>query len=267
MTLDEFLKKVCTRPLPENRMAQVRTLAKELAEGVLEGQWDTTLELSQSPRRDSYEIYTETLKRYMNERWSTSPIEEDLHGEISPDELKRLFDLLITNNYLVEPEVTFGTLYKLLQKSFDLIDERGSASFFVSYRRSESSSFALLVLNLLKYAGQDAFLDMALEPGENWHASLEEKILSCDYFVLLLGKNTLASNNVCKEILWALEGNKVILPVWQPDFDRDNVDWSKVPKDIEQMINNTHAIRIQEESALEYHKAMTELLNRFGFTP
>lgn len=32
MTIDEFIKKVFARPLPQSEMARVRTLAKELAE-------------------------------------------------------------------------------------------------------------------------------------------------------------------------------------------------------------------------------------------
>ncbi|MDD9956895.1 MAG: toll/interleukin-1 receptor domain-containing protein [Anaerolineaceae bacterium] len=267
MSLEEFLAKVCARPMPSDRMAQVRTVARELAEGVLDEQWSTSIWLYRDTARDRLEIHTENLEQYFSKRWRQESEKRAKHDLAPLLDEKRLFDLLVANFFISPPVSETGLIHTIEQNCFDLLEEIERATIFVSYRRSESSSFALLVLNYLKSASLVAFLDLALEPGENWHASLEEKIAFCDYFVLLLGKSTLYSKNVCQEIMWAMERNKIILPIWQPNFVHDSLDWERVPIEVQNMLNVTHAIRIQEESALEYHKALTELLNRFGITP
>ncbi len=75
------------------------------------------------------------------------------------------------------------------------------------------------MLARLKEHGFVPFVDMALEAGGKWHNDLEERIESCDYFIILLGKETLSSPMTVKEILWALEYDRAIIPVWHSGFD------------------------------------------------
>lgn len=272
MTLDEFLEKVCLRPLPTNPMTQVRILAKELAEGASLGVMGTSLLLYRDSIRDKIELHDDSLKQYMNARWSTLSTAEGMQNGLSSKELMRLVSLLIAKGFLLEPASPTGLKYELHPSCFDLLDEAEISTVFISYKRDSSSAFALLVLRYLKQFGVEAFLDLAIEPGSDWHASLEDKIEYCEFMVLLLGKTTLSSENVCKEIMWALEKRKVIIPIRQPDFSFCNIVWpenlSQETKGIiSRKVNLTNAIRVQEESALEYHKAITELLNRFGITP
>ena len=51
MDIHEFLDKVCQRPLPQNPMARIRTLAKELAEGAVEVIVRNTMSSSPTPTR------------------------------------------------------------------------------------------------------------------------------------------------------------------------------------------------------------------------
>ncbi len=45
-------------------------------------------------------------------------------------------------------------------------------------------------------------------------------------------------------------------------------DWRNiVTPEIDAALNNTHTIRVLEESASAYNTAIVELLNRFGITP
>ena len=99
-----------------------------------------------------------------------------------------------------------GELYEeLTQSAIALIDETEPYNVFISYKRSESSALALLVLARLKEHDLIPFVDMALEAGGNWHADLEDRIRACDYFIVLLGENTLSSPMTVKEIGWALD--------------------------------------------------------------
>lgn len=272
MSLEEFLAKVCARPMPSNRMAQVRTLAKELAEGVLDEQWSTSIWLYRLPARDQLEIHDDNLEQYMQERWRDASDEREARSLPRLLDEKRLFDLLIAGDFLSSPVEPNGAIHTIEQKCIDLLEANEPETIFVSYKRNESSAFALLTLRYLKQHGMEAFLDLAIDPGANWHASLEEKIEICDFMVLLLGKTTLSSVNVCKEILWALDKGKEIIPIRQPDFDFNCITWpNELPAESQERIgkkvNLTNAIQVIEESALEYHKAMTALLNRFGVTP
>ena len=193
--------------------------------------------------------YSSALLLYLVKRWQ---------GEI--DVNYYIHDLLRTNGFL-DSEV------RLTKLAFDLLETTEPSTIFISYRRAESSAFALLVLARLKHEGLEPFLDMALEPGENWHAGLKERIQSRDYFILLLGKTTLASPYVIKEIEWALEKDLAIIPIWQPNFEFSAGEWPDLSEPLKHKLSNTHTIRVLEENPLEYDKAMTELLNRFGITP
>ena len=233
---------VCQRPLPQNRMGRVRTLAKELAEGAAEDLWEVNVRLSMSDPTDV------GVRQYIDQRWNN-----DYPNWI----------LLIRNDYLDERG---GTLV-IRKESFDLLEETEPSTIFISYRRAESSAFALLVLARLKQAGLEPFLDMALEPGEDWHAGLKQRIQSRDFFILLLGKTTLESPYVIKEIEWTLEKDLAIIPIWQPDFEFNVGEWPDLPAEVAHKLSNTHRIKVQDENPLEYDKALTELLNRFGITP
>lgn len=258
MTLDEFLDKVCQRPIPQNKIAQVRTLAKELAEGATEGLWETTFSAWHNDR-DQGEIGLrfqpdfDTLLRYFQTRWQATP---------APN-----LPLLVTNTYLTaEQHDRFRTYFTITRSAFDLIDEVEPARIFISYKRSESSAFALLVLARLKAEGLEPFLDMAIEPGQKWQEHLEERIRHSDYFILLLGPSTLHSTVTRQEIVWALQSPCVLIPIWHNGFRYQSGEWN-LPVEMDAALQNTHTIRVLEESALAYNNAIVELLNRFGITP
>ncbi len=107
---------------------------------------------------------------------------------------------------------------------------------------------------------------MSLEPGEDWHAGLKERIQQRDNFVLILGKDTLSSKVVQKEIEWAIEAGATIIPVWHNGFEYLSNEWS-LSDQVNAVVSSKHAIKVLEESASGYYKALVELLNRFGITP
>jgi hypothetical protein len=239
---ERFIERLAARPLPQNALARVRALAKELAEGAAEGVWPVAM------RQFRGALMEEAVVAYVQQRW----------GEAAPH-----IHLLLSNGYV---QAT-ATDYELTKAAFDLVEEREAANIFISYRRKDSSAFALLVLARLKAVGLEPFLDLALEPGEDWQAGLRERIRRYDYLIALLGPGTLASEVVVQELTWALESGLHILPVWHGGFRYQADDWPDVPAEVRAALGARHTIRVLEESALAYNNAIVELLNRFGVTP
>jgi hypothetical protein len=238
---DQFMQHVLQRTLPTNPMGRIRTLAKELAEGAAAGIWGAALYGFRG------NISDQDVMPYFEQRWA---------GE-SPH-----IGLLVTNGYLQWE----GNSAFITKAAFDLIDEAEPSSIFISYRRSESSAFALLVLARLKAAGLNAFLDLTIQPGDNWRIHLKEEIKQRGHLVLLLGKQTLSSEIVQQEVEWAVQTDATVIPIWHNGFAYKSGDFTVSPA-IDNLLQNTHTIRVLEESALAYNNAIIELLNYFGVTP
>jgi hypothetical protein len=252
-----WLKKVRKRPISQNPITCTRIVAKEVAEGMWNGWWKTTLRL----RVDfdgTFSVADDRAAEYFKTRVSSQDIA--LEFLIQKNYLKRIADdehyyVVITENCL-----------DLLEASQEIAPS--AEKVFISYSRKESSPLSLLVLNSLKRAGIDAFLDLALVPGEAWHAGLQERIKSYDAFILLLAPETLTSEYVIREIEWALDAGVEVIPLWHGEFAYDSHGWrGKIPDAVDGYLARTHAIRVLEESASGYNTAIVELLNRFGVTP
>ncbi len=243
---EAWLGQVCERAMPQNPIARVRLLAKEMAEGAALKHWSIYLYTF----RGALTADQETLLGYLAKRW----------GDDAPG-----LDLLLTNQYLQYLNTNSDTL-TITRAAFDLLDEADPASIFISYKRSESSAFALLVLARLKAEGLEPFIDLSLVPGEDWQAGLKTRIQQYQYFIILIGKETLKSEVCIQEIGWAMEAGLTIVPVWHNGFVYRSSEW-ELPATIEAALGNTHTIRVIEESALAYNNAIVELLNRFGVTP
>lgn len=242
---EQFMERDLQRPLPQNPMARVRTLAKELAEGAASAYWPTAIRTFRGVFVQSED--QQNLIRYISERWNND------YPNMS---------LLLNNGYLsvIENDLIIA------KPAFDLLEEVEPASIFISYKRSESSAFALLVLARLKAAGFEPFLDLALQPGDDWEKGLRERIQKYEYFIALLGKETLKSEVCLREITWAAEANLTIIPVWHNGFTYQTGQWNMTFA-VDRVLSKTHTIRVIEESALAYNNAIVELLNRFGVTP
>jgi len=248
--LDKFLEERSRIPIPSGDGAWVKLLAKELAIGANRNLW--------SPRSileffaGGAQALDGNSQAYFEQRW---------RGQ----DLDHLLEILLSQEYLVRPGNR--SLPQLTTKAYDLVDEVERFNVFISYRRLDSSALALLVRARLKEHGVEAFVDMALEAGGNWHADLKDRIKQNDYFIILLGKETLSSPMTVKEIQWALEYERTIIPLWHSGFDIEDDKWRDIPADVKDAIQQTNAIIVHDESASGYNTAIVELLNRFGVTP
>lgn len=240
--MEPFMRKVRGREVPKSPVARIRALAKELAQGAYDGMWPLEIYAFRGAVAEG------TVTHYLEERW----------GDQAPS-----FALLVVTGYL---SWNSSNTYLITKQAFDLLDEAEPSNIFISYRRKDSSAFALLVLARLQLAGLSPFLDMSLVPGEDWQQGLKSRIQEYDYLVLLIGPDTLSSREVVKEIEWALEAGVKVIPVWHGGFSfRPGV--YPLPVQIETLLQSTHTIRVLEESAVGYNNALVELLNRFGVMP
>ena len=248
--LDKFLEERSKIPIPSGDVAWVKLLAKEMAIGADRNLW--------SPRRlleffmGGAQAVDSNLETYFEKRWKDQ-------------DLDHVLELLLSYEYLARPDSE--SLPQLTAKAYELLDDVEPYNVFISYRRKDSSALALLVLARLKEHGPVPFLDMALEACGNWHADLEERIRDCDYFIILLGNDTLESDMTIKEIEWAIEYERTIIPFWHSGFDLNDERWAEVGQEVKDAIQQTNAIRVTDESASGYNTAIVELLNRFGVTP
>ncbi|MCU0511569.1 MAG: toll/interleukin-1 receptor domain-containing protein [Anaerolineae bacterium] len=253
MEIEEFIERVTQRAMPKNALGRIKTLARELAEGASEGVWlpafDTQRGSHSSTGRYGRWFSDYVFQRYVEARWQND----------YPS-----LDLLLSNGYL---EMQGTSSVKLVFRAFNLIEEVEAARIFISYKRSESSAFALLINRELKTAGLQPFLDMALTPGENWEDGLRQRIQQSEYLVVLLGQQTLTSQVTLKELVWAAEAGVVIIPVWHNGFVYRSGAWDNIPVKLDRLLGMTHTIRVVEENPLAYNNAILELLNRFGVTP
>ena len=183
--LEKFLEERSKIRIPGGDVAWIEMLAQDLALGVMRGLWDRRVWHSDSP--------VPNLIKFLHSRWPTlSKLRE--RG--------RLQEVLRAFGYYEEFDSRQES--RLTQAAFDLLQRLPPYNVFISYRRKDSSALALLVSHRLQHINLIPFVDMALKAGGNWHADLEERIKDCDYFIILLGKETLSSSMTVKEIKWAL---------------------------------------------------------------
>lgn len=279
-----FITDVKQRPMPTGRMERMDTMARELAEGISEGYWEakfTLREVYRTEDEQTFRLYVEDdrvnvetsaylsgsglinipssheMREYFFHRWSY------------PREVSKLpeFKLLLANNYIVSNPMTMReTDYVIRPSCFELLRNVPPATSFISYRRRESSAFALLVLARLKAQGIQAFVDMSIEAGADWEQTIREQIDRCDVFVMLIAPDTFNSPVIVRELQYAIQKGRTIIPVSHNGFDfYQHV--SELPEDLRNFLTTKNAIRVVEESAREYNAAVEELLNRFGVTP
>lgn len=243
-------------PIPESQLTRAQAYARDLAYGVAMGYWSADFLVS--PRSGSGDEWSLSGKPefldQLTEKW----------GQAIPSAT-----LLLLFGYIqLFERKQYSDLYLLTPKSFELLEHRPDASIFISYKRAESSAFALLILARLKTAlGSEPFLDMSIEPGDDWEDRLRDEIDRCDSFIAVVGPKTLESNQVRQEIEWAIQGEKTVIPIWHNNYSQAlNQEFQeKYPELGRFFVKN--AILVEKENPVGYEGALIQLLNRFGVTP
>ena len=88
---------------------------------------------------------------------------------------------------------------------------------FFSYRRSDSE-FALRLAGDLKSAGADVWIDqLDIEPGQEWDKAIEVALSGASRMILILTPESVESRKVRNEIAYALDEDKIIIPILYKD--------------------------------------------------
>ena len=233
-------------PIPKEKVAQIHEFATDLAVGFNDGAWPSNFLLSETVGGDNWALDegAELLEELESKKW----------GGTFPK-----YHSLISMGYLTHSRLD---TYELTEKALSLVDEPVTQpNLFISYKRSESSAFALLLEARIKYeTNATPFLDKSIEPGDDWHPRLEEKVKSCEAFVCVIWRGTLDSKYVQNEIRWALSNgkNNLILPVWHNEYDGSH------PND---PLQSKQAVIVGDENTKNYDSAVNEIMNRLGFSP
>lgn len=256
------------QPAPEDPIQRIHDFARDLAYGAVIGEWSATISLrgGKSPNDDWFRDHStafdvgDTNKDIFYRKWRV------------PGFLRmNCFPMLIAFGYLAhEREQPFTVHdYLLTYKAFALLEQPvNPIDVFVSYRRKQSSALALLVEARLKLADSDmdAFVDKDIPVGNEWEEELRNMVQSADYFIALIGAETL-SPNVMDEIEWALQADCRIVTMMHPGFRFEQIaNPDPRQQNIITELSKRQMILIDSESAEHYDSAIRKLLNTLGYS-
>lgn len=114
---------------------------------------------------------------------------------------------------------------------------------FISYRRGVSAGFAQTLHDRLEARGAEVFIDVDDIHAGSFSDYIKEHIMKSDYLVVVLAPETLKSDWVVKEIKYAQEHKKTIIPVLVNDFD---LYGSEVTSDL-QFLQSQNAVELRPQ--------------------
>ncbi|MEO8608613.1 MAG: TIR domain-containing protein [Chloroflexota bacterium] len=127
---------------------------------------------------------------------------------------------------------------------------------FISYRRGTSWGQARSIEQSLRQRGADVFIDVDDINEGKFAETIQKAITDCDFFLPVLAPGTLESEWVRREIAYAIQLKKTIVPLLIDGF---TLDEAHVPLEIAEIASH-NAIRVLPEF---YEEAMDRLAKRF----
>ncbi len=123
-----------------------------------------------------------------------------------------------------------------------------SNSVFISYRRNVSGTLALAVYQDLHYNQMDVFYDITSLDAGQFDSAILRQIAARPYFLPILTPGTLercqeSGDWVLREIEEALRLNRMILPLYTPEFNFGDMD-SYLPPDVARELKRFQAVEI-----------------------
>lgn len=254
---------------PQDGLGDVQDLARDLAYGALSGDWNSQIKVQGSQKwgfpwveRDQPDSDNQ---RKFYKKWVKSADESPGYATLVSLGYLRVGFTQLQPGGVMLPSITE---YYLTEKAFELLQKPAiSKSIFISYRRRESSAFALLIEARLRNAGADPdkiFVDKNMAGGEKWEQRILAEIKSCNYFVCLIGPTTLDADSwVLKEIALLKEHNPncIIIPYCHHG--------KVIDRSVTDIMGEWNGSAIgkakDDETALDYEYAVTFILNAMGY--
>ncbi|PHN03453.1 TIR domain-containing protein [Flavilitoribacter nigricans] len=134
------------------------------------------------------------------------------------------------------------------QKLHDRIQDIIKLSVFISYS-SKDRKFVDLLLEQMDNASISYWQDVKkIKPGQSLNHSIPQGIAKASHYLVVLSKHSIKSSWVKRELYFAQENEKLILPlVYDPG------DW-KLPDEIKFLISDAHQIHIESPFKREVEK-------------
>ena len=163
-------------------------------------------------RRKKYAESATVNGKFLNGQWNVS---DNSVGIECRDNVNRIWDLLTRLGF-----VTYQNSHCFVgNQSMELLKSNPEITTFISYQRKSSSLLALYLQAKFLGAGSKAFVDINhIKKGDEWEQIIRDRIQQCNYFICILAPETLDSNNVLNEILWAYEAKTAMIPIMHNDF-------------------------------------------------
>jgi hypothetical protein len=250
-----------SQAIPTHSLARAKAFVRELAAGAVGDYWLYDFHVAWDEKGYEWSAWggpDTIIGDYVKTKW----------GDKAPN------PELLVNLGLMEGgrQTHFDGIFSLHAPSYALIEETPRIPVFISYRNSDSSAFALLLLSRMKAVGLEPFLDLAgLQGGDDWDKMLQTRLTESDTCVCLLGKTSLMSDYVQKEIRIATKRNLRIIPVFHNGFTDADLRQLAAQKDqtaeVAKLLVKSQGITVREEKARDYNSAVIDILNALGVTP
>lgn len=163
------------------------------------------------------------------------------------------------------------TYYGLTEKAFRLLTKPSKPpNIFISYRRQDSSLLALLIQSRLMAQEADVFLDITnIDLGDEWHPRLHQKVSDTRYFICLIAPETISeSKYVRQEIIWALEAQSEIIPIYHSGFSGTEAEIKIIQStypELQRFLNKNALIIRDINDPSEINSKIDQLLNTLGY--
>lgn len=243
------------KPIPETKREKLESFARDFIYGVEADFWPSNITVMYTIGSD----YKETFNNM-------------------PQSLGKLLDKWEGNIPNIEDFVTYGYFrrvdkkYVPTQKTIDLLQKPAEApKIFISYKRSESSTLALLIEARLRIADSTMrpFIDKNIPTQTRWDNFIKQQVEQCEVMICLLGLKTLESKFVRDEILEAMKLKKKFISVLHQGFyfpedqgDLDDTIWG-----IMQELDDWQAVPVEQPpSAEKYETAINRILVDMGYS-
>ncbi|MBX3086645.1 MAG: toll/interleukin-1 receptor domain-containing protein [Anaerolineae bacterium] len=246
---------------------RIDAFARDLAYGARVGDWTPALWIDASlPQQefwssDGAPMCSANLANYLDTKW---PYDEEANQFSHPT--YSFLEAWGYFTYKYSSESGSAKCFLLTPKAFALLEKPAAPpAVFISYARKDGGVFALLIEARLRLVGlPNPFVDKNLVPGETWQSVLRDRIYGCQYFVCIVGPESLGSVHVQKEIEWALAAGCTVISIWHGT----TVD--EIAPGIKQLsayreLSTRQIITVKGSTADDYESAVNKLLNAMGY--
>lgn len=253
---------------PDNDVEDIEDLVRDLAYGAMNRDWNAQIYWT-ARRIWGFDWLGEGTNRSNNQQLFVDKWVKPKGKKPDYALLASLGYLQVLQSQFYAPNVNLESfiIYLLTEKAYELLRKPSTPQYiFISYKRKESSAFALLIEARLRNAGADPksiFIDKNIPGGALWETRIKEEIERSKWFICLCAPTTFEQGSwVMKEVEWVIQLNPkcTIIPACHNGYMlRD------LPKILSPSQGDHIGKPLEQESALDYERLVNSVLNAIGY--